>query len=183
MTWGDTIRFAKKKENSHTDDKVVLRIQLLEKLAKRGIKDPMILDAFCADNVKYLKNADLEQFDLFDLDAFGSAFPQLFIIANRFKFARKKPVGFAVTDGTGIVSNLNAGSPHLLKFLGIQKHMGSPVQKQYREDIFFMGIKKCMAIMGAEIQDFEIIKKKTGARMYYCSWIASPAKIKRRSNA
>lgn len=58
--------------------------------------------AFVADNRRVLRAVDLAAFNVFDLDAYGSPWEQVLIVAARRKVAPGERVGFCITDGSGL---------------------------------------------------------------------------------
>lgn len=56
--------------------------------------------AFVADNRRVLRAIDLDAFNLFDLDAYGSPWEQALIIAARRRVAPGERIGICLTDGS-----------------------------------------------------------------------------------
>lgn len=154
-----------KKHNSAVTAKVALRRWLVEQ-AGRPASNPRLLlcrrhylgldirqfnDArrtIVTDSRRYLRHVDakLEQFDLFDLDAFGSPMEHLALICHRVKYPQGKRIGFMLTDGTGFNAKMN-GTPHgLLAYVGVSGHKRSRVQTDYRDDIAAMVVNKALGV-------------------------------------
>lgn len=75
--------------------------------------DPASPDSIHADNREVLRAISLQRFNLFDVDAFGSPWEQVWIISQRRRVARGELVGVAITSGMqgtsgGRVPNLKA---------------------------------------------------------------------------
>lgn len=127
------------------------------------------------DSRRYLRHADakLEQFDLFDLDAFGSPMEHLAIICHRLKLEPGRKVGFMLTDGTGFNSKMN-GTPHgLLHYAGVSGHARSRVQADYRDDIAGMVVSKALKV--AKLKTLEAKRAEVGdggAGMRYSAILA-----------
>jgi len=68
---------------------------------------------FVADNQVVLRALDLDAFNIFDLDAFGSPWECATIIAARRKVQPGELVGLCLTDGSGLRLKLS-GVPHAL---------------------------------------------------------------------
>lgn len=64
--------------------------------------------AFVAKNQRVLRCIDLYQYNIFDLDAYGSPWEQATIIANRRTLLKQERIGLALTDGSGL--NLKMGT-------------------------------------------------------------------------
>jgi hypothetical protein len=64
---------------------------------------------FC-DSRRYLRHREtkLEDFDLFDLDAFGTPYEHLALICHRLALAPGRRVGFCLTDGLGFNAAMNS---------------------------------------------------------------------------
>ena len=55
--------------------------------------------SYCADNRRVLRRLNLDRFNVFDLDAYGSPYEQVAIIAARRQLGRGERIGIALTDG------------------------------------------------------------------------------------
>lgn len=64
--------------------------------------------AFVAKNQRVLRCIDLQDFNIFDLDAYGAPWEQATIVAARRKLAPGERIGLALTDGSGL--NLKMGT-------------------------------------------------------------------------
>lgn len=62
--------------------------------------DPASPDSIHADNRLVLRAIDLGRFNLFDVDAFGSPWEQLWIVSMRREIKRGEQLGIALTSGT-----------------------------------------------------------------------------------
>lgn len=96
------------------------------------------------DNQRFLRQrgVDLDDFDVFDLDAYGCPAYQLVTLCKRLKWTKRNKVGIVLTDGTGYNAKMNGISKHMLEYLGIKKHAGARVQMHERETIIRMLIEK-----------------------------------------
>ena len=78
--------------------------------------------AFVADNRRVLRAIDLRPFTVFDLDAYGSPWEQVVIIAARRPLRAGERLGFAITEGSGTDMRLR-GIPSALALLaGVDPH-------------------------------------------------------------
>lgn len=102
------------------------------------------------DSLRYLRHADarLDEFDLFDLDAFGSPMQHLVAICRRIRPSPGRRVGFAITDGTGFNAKMNGSASGLLAYVGIGRHAGTRVQTQERDSILRACVRKALAEAG-----------------------------------
>lgn len=63
---------------------------------------------FCADSARVMRAIDLQAFNIFDLDSFGSPYEQIIILLARRKIAAGETIGIIITDGTELQMRLNA---------------------------------------------------------------------------
>jgi len=90
---------------------------------KKGVDDRVLL---CIDNRRYLRSADLSRFNIFDLDAYGSAWEQLYIILGRRRFIPHERVAIFITDGTDFTTRMGDITHRIKPLLGIPKLMTIP---------------------------------------------------------
>lgn len=122
------------------------------------------------DNRRYLRMADLDEFDLFDLDAYGSPFEQFAIICTRLQWTRAKTIGFVLTDGTGMNSRFNAMNRQFLNWIGAKTHLGGKVQMTHREDFIVAALIKGAEVARGTVQNIMVAYKdggKSGSDMRY----------------
>lgn len=62
-------------------------------------KDPASPDAIHCENTLALRAIDLQRFNLFDVDAFGSPWECVWIVSRRRKIAKGELIGLAMTSG------------------------------------------------------------------------------------
>jgi len=63
---------------------------------------------FCADNRRVMRSIKLTQFNVFDLDSYGSPWEQAIIIADRRPVKPGELIGVALTEGSALGFNVNA---------------------------------------------------------------------------
>jgi hypothetical protein len=81
---------------------------------------------FVADNIRVLRTLDLQRFNIFDIDAFGSPWTQLLVLAARRKWALGERGGVVITDGSVNKSKFGVlGGAHR-QLLGAQCTMVAP---------------------------------------------------------
>jgi hypothetical protein len=136
-------------DNSGLAAKVEIRRRLLDSL-----EEPSVLDCFAGeghlaaacyeglkylgldkrglgadlrvDNIRFLRSAGLEEYNLFDLDAWGSPWYQFFIIMTRRAFAPGELVAFALTDGLDFTMKMSDTESGIKALLGIPQRMKVP---------------------------------------------------------
>lgn len=78
--------------------------------------------AFVADNRRVLRAIDLAPFGIFDLDAYGSPWEQVAIIAARRLVAPGERIAFCLTDGSNLKLKMG-GAPKAMSLLaGLMPH-------------------------------------------------------------
>jgi hypothetical protein len=141
-----------------------------------GIDMKLYLDdrkMICADNLSYLKSADLDQFDIFDLDAYGSPMNAIAIIAKRFQWRTKTEIGIVFTDGTGFNAKMSGTSKKYAAWLGLQSIPKIKSHLDYRDDLIKMAIIKCAEIAGAKTKYTKAFLKNKGSYMRYVGFVLS----------
>lgn len=121
------------------------------------------------DSARFLRHQDvrLAQWDLFDLDAFGSPLEHLAILGHRLRVEPGRRVGICLTDGTGFNSKMN-GTPHgLLRYVGLNPHKGTRVQADYREEVFGLAVTKAIRTARLTVIQGKESKKTGGSEMRY----------------
>jgi hypothetical protein len=121
--------------------------------------------AYVADNHRVLRCIDLRQFNIFDLDAYGSPWDQAYIIAERRPVKAGEVVGFVFTDG----SSLGLRSGALPRPLAALAGLSGPVAGAHalQDEILRMAVKGLGAKMGAQLLEWWSAKGKSGASVRY----------------
>lgn len=91
-------------------------------------QDPRSPDSIHADNRLVLRAVDLQRFNFFDVDAFGSPWEQVWIVSRRRKVGKGEFVALALTDGhlrgfSSISPVVQGWSTQLQAALGIRRDM------------------------------------------------------------
>lgn len=119
-----------------------------------------------------LRGLDLDQFDIFDLDAFGSPAYPLAIICRRLRWTRVQSVGVLLTDGTGFNAKMNSVGSSLLRYIGLERHRGATIHHEHRADVLSMLIRRTCAEAGAVPLDVRRTSKQNkGNEMWYVSYV------------
>jgi len=74
---------------------------------------------FVADNRRVLRAIDLSQFNLFDLDAYGSPWEQIMIIAARRRLEPNECMGITLTDGSTLALKFGGMCNALKQIAGV----------------------------------------------------------------
>lgn len=121
--------------------------------------------AFVADNRRVLRAIDLGQFNVFDLDAYGSPWEQVLIVAARRKVKVGETIGLVITEGSGLFL-LQGGIPASLRIAaGVSGKMAGVSRSG--DDMIDAAIVGVARRMNCEIKRRWQAKGHTGARMRY----------------
>lgn len=105
--------------------------------------------AFVCDNRRLLRSLDLQAFNIFDLDAYGSPWEQALIIAARRRLSAGETIAFALTDGSSLKLRMG-GTPSALKEIsGMSGHLDGASQMQ--DDILRRAIEGLCARLHAKL--------------------------------
>ncbi len=108
--------------------------------------------AYSCDNVRLLRHLDLGQFNIFDLDAYGSPWEQATIIAARRKCMPGEKVGVVLTDGSAMRARLGRVEGCLAAMAG----MAVGAAGAHRDWISVTGraVRNMADRMGADVENF-----------------------------
>lgn len=76
--------------------------------------------AFVAKNQRVMRAIDLHEFNIFDLDAYGSPWEQVAILVARRRLAKGERIGLALTDGSGLKLKLGQCPKALAALCGME---------------------------------------------------------------
>jgi hypothetical protein len=131
------------------------------------------------DSRRFLRHQDvrLEDYEIIDLDAFGSPLEHLAIICDRIRLEPGRKLGICLTDGTGFNSRMNGTPRGLLHYVGMNVHRGTRVQGDYRTDIFNAAVNKALRHAKLRVLDSRSASKgKAGAGMVYVALLLQRVK-------
>lgn len=121
--------------------------------------------AYVADNRRVLRSVDLAQFNIFDLDAYGSPWEQALIVADRREVSPGERIGILLTEGSGLNMKLGGMPIALRKMAGLTKSfVGASKQQDFIIDRAITGL--CQRMKARLIRRWQAIGK-TGASMRY----------------
>lgn len=105
--------------------------------------------AYVADNRRLLRNIDLTPWNLFDLDAWGSPWEQLAIIADRRRHRPGELVGVTITEGTALKVKLGT----IPKALATLANVHGPVEGgiRYQGELISKAIAAIARRMNAKV--------------------------------
>ncbi len=143
--------------------------QCYRDLPYTGLDRKQINDArniIAVDNRRYLRSADLEQFNLFDLDAYGSPWHQFLIIIERRTFTVGEPVAFALTEGLDFKMRMSGLPSGMLKYVGLKRGMNIPMLHNHADFIRSLFITKLLRKTGLTTQQAWIASNQRKTMRY-----------------
>lgn len=125
--------------------------------------------AYVADNLRVMRALDLAEFNVFDLDAFGSPWEQALILAARRTVAPGERIGVVLTEGSGM--NLKfGGMPHALAQLaGIRVKTGGMVR--WQEELIDRAIAGLASRLNTTVEARWQAERTGGTTMRYCALV------------
>lgn len=118
------------------------------------------------DNRKYLRSADLEPFNFFDLDAYGSPWHQFLIILERRMFQPNKKVAFVLTEGLDFKMRMSSLPVGMMKYVGIKPGMRIPMLHNHADFIRNLFVSNAAKKAGLKIQLAYIAQNKRKTMRY-----------------
>jgi hypothetical protein len=120
---------------------------------------------YVGDNRRVLRAIDLAPFTIFDCDAWGSPWEQLYIIAARRPLEPGERLGLAITEGLGLKMNMGGTSKALAKLAGIKTHM--PGMGAARNDLIERALRRILEMMHASVERRWQADGNKGSRVTY----------------
>lgn len=119
------------------------------------------------DNRKFLRSADLSEFNVFDLDACGSPWHQWLILLHRRRFAPGEKVAVFLTDGLDFKMRMSSIPDGLRPYLGIPAAMSIPCLNVHHDFINALVVSRSVRAAGLEIAGALQAKNPRGNMRYY----------------
>ena len=120
---------------------------------------------FCADNRRVLRAIDLQQFTVFDLDAYGSPWQQAIIIADNRRVEPGERLGIVITEGAGFSYKSNIVPQAIAILTGLRTGIVGLSKKQ--DAVIDRAIAGLARRMSCTIEKRWQAEGKTGASMRY----------------
>ena len=127
-------------------------------------------NTICGDARKALRLVNLSEFNIFDIDAYGSPYDVLDDILNLGEL--KKPVGFCITDGINMDLKLGRVCKGLRKFIRYEHNIAKRANTLHDKFIKIVCDDVAKRLNG-EVGNFMVATGKTGATMKYYSFIVA----------
>lgn len=133
-------------------------------------------DAICGDAYKALKLINIKEYDIFDIDSYGSPYTILSEIIDNIGYQAK--IGFVITDGTQMDLRMGRVCDGIRRLSGIES---SVLKKAHliHDKLILMIVNNICRKMGGVLQSFKIAKGVTGSGMRYYSFIVNRDSVSR----
>lgn len=123
--------------------------------------------AYVVDNIRLLRTLDLSRFNVVDLDAYGSPWEQVYIVASRRpRLAPGELLGLILTEGQGLKLKMGGMSRALAKLAGMQRHF-LPGLGRAQDELLNRALARTATMLGGEIVRRWDATGKTGSQMHY----------------
>ncbi|MBR0693654.1 hypothetical protein [Bradyrhizobium lablabi] len=120
---------------------------------------------FCADNRRVMRAIDLTQFNIIDLDSYGSPWEQAIIIADRRRVAPGELFGLILTEGAGFAYKSNVVPTAIAHLTGLRAGIVGLGKKQ--DAVIDRAIAGLVRRMSCSIEKRWQAEGKSGAAMRY----------------
>lgn len=106
--------------------------------------------AYVADNRRLMRCIDLDQFNVFDLDAHGSPWEVAFLMIARRKVQPGERIGIVITEGQGMKMDMGGMSFALAKIAAVRQYM--PGMGAAQQMVVDRAIARTATLMGCTIE-------------------------------
>jgi len=120
---------------------------------------------YVADSRRVMRALDLDQFNIFDLDAYGSPWEHVMILCARRPVAPGERIGLVLTEGSGLKVKLGTMPTALSQMAGLRPHF--PGAARAFEGVLDRAIAETCKRMRCRIVRRWQAKGKTGAMVHY----------------
>lgn len=131
-------------------------------------------ECFVADNILVMRCIDLSQFNIFDLDAWGSPWEQAMIVADRRKIKKGEQIGLLLTEGSSLNLAFGGMARAFKQLAGITGRIGGAQRVQ--DELIERAIGGLCQRMGTDVVRQWQAKRTTGARMRYLGLVMQGAR-------
>jgi hypothetical protein len=107
--------------------------------------------AFVGDNRRVMRCIDLGAYNVFDFDAYGSPWEQVYLMIKRRKVAPGEKIGVVLTEGQGMKMDMGGMSGALSLIAGVRQYM--PGMGAAQQQIINRAISRTAMMMGATIEN------------------------------
>lgn len=122
----------------------------------------------CGDAQKAVRKIDLNKYNIYDIDAYGSPYEILDFITSQIITSRR--IGFVITDGIDMDLKLGRVCKGVRAMTGIKNHILKRANTMH-DDLIMLVIKEVEERLNGKASCLQLAKGKTGSAMRYYSFI------------
>jgi hypothetical protein len=120
---------------------------------------------YVADNRRIMRAIDLQQFTIFDFDAHGAPWEQVYILAHRRVVDVGERIGVILTEGTGLKLKMGGMPWGLVHMTGVQPGVAGVIRQQ--EDLQHRAIRRLEQMMEAKVVKRWQAESRSATRVFY----------------
>jgi hypothetical protein len=135
---------------------------------------------FVGDNRRVLRAIDLAPFTCFDLDAYGSPWDQLTIIAARRRLKPGERLGLLLTDGTWLKTRAKDPVRGLRDALPVK--LVTPIPYSVHDELIARAVRRLVGRMGGRVTRVWSAIGTTGAKVRYIGVVVDAVNRKGKGN-
>jgi hypothetical protein len=124
---------------------------------------------FCADNRRVMRAINLAEYNIFDLDSYGSPWVQAVILADRRRVAPGERIGLVLTEGAGFAYKSNIVPEAIAVLTGLRSGVVGLGRKQ--DAVIDRAIKGLARRMNCSVETRWQADGRTGMAMRYIGLI------------
>ena len=121
--------------------------------------------AYVTDNRRLMRMLDLSRFNIFDLDAYGSPWEQLYIVAVRRALRPGERIGIILTEGQGMKLKMGGMSLAMSALAGIHHYL--PGLGGAQDELIERALQRVAGMMNGTIAHRWEASGKSGSAMRY----------------
>jgi hypothetical protein len=121
--------------------------------------------AYVGDNRRVMRGLDLTRFNIFDFDAYGSPWDQVYLMIKRRPVAPGERIGMVLTEGQGMKMDMGGMSYSLSRIAGVRQFM--PGMGSAQEQVIDRAIARTAEAMGCKIEkQWQAVSKHSSTIRY-----------------
>lgn len=129
--------------------------------------------AFVGDARRIMRNIDLQPYNLFDVDPYGSPWEILYVLVRRRTTQPGERLGFVITEGSGLALKVNSHPEALMWFAGLARTLKGGGHHQ--DEILNRAIDELVRRLGCTLEKRWQATQKKGSAMRYVGLVMRAA--------
>jgi hypothetical protein len=131
-------------------------------------------DTICGDAEKIISTLDVSEYNIFDIDSYGSPYTILDIITKNTITSNK--IAFIITDGCAMDLRMGRVCKGLRELTGITRHKIKKAHKIH-DDLIAIVISEVAKRLSGNVEIIRIAKGVTGSAMRYYMFVVSKSAV------